>query len=86
MNPDRELTEVERLLTDDQRRVTVEDHLHFQKSIRTDERGIDEIDRMLDEQIEVDPENFSPPSRRKDDELARILDLLDNLPKGKDSE
>jgi len=72
-------TEVELLATDYARRVTVEDHLHFQKSIRTDERGIDEIDRMLDEQIEVDPYNGDPPSKRSDKEISRVLSILDSL-------
>ncbi len=58
---------------------------HFLRCRSVDDRGVDEIDRDLDEMIEVDPGDFNPPSRRKDSELARMLDLLDNLPTGKDS-
>ncbi len=59
---------------------------HFARCISTDNRGVDEIDRELDEMIQVDPGEFNPPSRRKDTELARMLAILDNLPKGKDSQ
>jgi hypothetical protein len=47
---------------------------------------LDEIDRELDEQIEVDPFNRDPSSRKSDKELGKLLDLLDNLPTGKDAE
>ena len=85
--PIREPLALDLLLTDDQRRpVSVNDHAHFRHCISTDDRGVDEIDRELDEMIEVDPGDFNPPSRRKDSEVARMLELLDNLPTGKDSE
>ncbi len=50
-----------------------------------------ELDGLLtesdfDELIEVDPYNREPSSRRSDKEIARVLDLLDNLPRGKGAE
>jgi hypothetical protein len=75
----RDLLEVERLATQDQRRTTVDDHAHFLRCISTDERGLDEIDLMLDEHLQVDPYNGDPPSRRKDKEIANLLGLLDSL-------
>jgi hypothetical protein len=69
---------------------------HHQKCLLTDLFGrdsidraiddLDEIDRELDEQIEVDPFNREPSSRKSDNELGKLLDLLDNLPRGKDAE
>ena len=72
------------------RAVTVDQHLHFQRSLVTDDKGRDLIDRRLDDDvlddlIEVPWPEVNPPSRRKDSELARVLDLLDNLPRGKDA-
>lgn len=46
---------------------------HFACCISTD-------DRELDEMIEVDPYVISTLSRRSDNELARMLDLIGNLP------
>jgi hypothetical protein len=40
---------------------------------------LDEIDRELDEQIEVDPHVSGTNNRRSDKELARMLELIDNL-------
>ena len=47
----------------------------------TDDRREDDLDDL----IEVPWPEVNPPSRRKDSELARVLDLLDNLPRGKDA-
>ena len=59
---------------------------HFLRSIQKDAQGRDEIDRELDDDlIEVSWPEVNPPSRRKDTELARVLDLLDNLPTGKET-
>ncbi len=52
---------------------------HFLRCITADERGVDEIDRDLDEMIQSDPYNGDPPSKRKDSELARVLSILDSL-------
>ena len=59
---------------------------HFACCISTDQCGRDEIDRELDEMIEVDPYNREPPSRKSDKEISRVIDILDNLPRGKVSE
>ena len=53
--------------------------VHFLRSTLTDERGGDEIDRDLDEMIQVDPYNGDSPSKRKDSELTRVLAILDSL-------
>ena len=67
-------------LTADQRRtVTVDQHAHWQKCLAVSD---DELDDDLNQ---VPWPEMNPPSRRKDSDLARVLDLLDNLPKGKDS-
>jgi hypothetical protein len=76
--------------------VTVEEHHHFQRSLVTDSYGrdeidreiddLDEIDRELDEQIEVDPLNREPSSRKSDNELGKLLAILDSLPAGKDAD
>lgn len=79
MNPAEPL-EVERLIPADKRRVTPDDQLHFRRSIATDERGVDEIDREIDEYLEVDPYVTGTNNRRSDRELARMLELIDNLP------
>lgn len=85
MRHNRPLTELDAGITDFQRR-TVNDQLHFQRSISTDSHGFDEIDRELDEMIEVDPYNREPSSRKSDASLGRLLAILDNLPTGKDGE
>lgn len=54
------------------------DH-HFLRSIQTDAQGRDEIDRELDEMIEVDPFNGDPPNKRSDKELDRLLSILDSI-------
>ena len=55
---------------------------HFRRSLATDDQGRDEIDRDL---IEVPWPEVNPPSRRKDSEIGNLLDLLANLPTGKES-
>ena len=58
---------------------------HFERSISTDNQGRDEIDRELeDDRVEVPWPEVNPPTRRKDAEVAHILDILDNLPTGKE--
>ena len=85
--PAPELLALDALLTEDERRtVTVDDHLHFRKCLATDSLGRDEIDRELDEMIVVDGYNREPSSRRSDREIARVLSILDNLPRGKDAD
>ena len=60
---------------------------HFQRSLSTNDQGRDEIDRELgDDLVEVPWPETNPPSRRKDSEVARMLDLLDSLPTGQDSQ
>jgi hypothetical protein len=80
VNATEPLTELEAMLTADERRiVTVADHEHFLRSISTDNCGRDEIDRALDEQIVIDPYVPQVRSRRSDEELARVLSILDSL-------
>jgi hypothetical protein len=82
MNPPRPLLEIERLVTADARRpVSVEEHLHFQKCIATDDRSIDED---FDDLIVVDPHEVHAPSRRSDKDLGAFLGLLDSLETGND--
>lgn len=57
---------------------------HFARCISTDSCGRDEIDRELDDLIEVDPYNREPSSRKPDKEIFSALDILDNLPRRKD--
>ncbi len=72
------------LVTADPRRTaTVNDQLHFQRCISTDERGVDEIDRKIDDMI-VDPYECHAPTRRSDKDLGEFLSLLDSLETGKD--
>jgi hypothetical protein len=81
--------EVEQLVSASKRRVTPDDQLHFRRCISTDERGVDEIDREIDEHLQIDPYVTGTNSRRSDAELARMLELIDNLPisdNGKDGE
>ncbi len=77
------LTELDAGLTAYQRRtVSVNDHLAFRVRMADEMEAARqrEIDQMLDEEIEIDPFGGDPPSRRSDKELARMLDLIDNLP------
>ena len=55
--------------------------LEIEELLTPDERRV----TLDDDLIEVPWPEVNPPSRRKDSELARVLDLLDNLPRGKDS-
>jgi hypothetical protein len=73
---------VEMLISNDARRVSVEQHEAFQKSISRPCDKWDEIDDQLDDMIHVDPYNGDPPSRRKDREISRVLGLLDSLERG----
>jgi hypothetical protein len=52
---------------------------HFLRCISVDERGVDVIDRELDEMIVVDPHERHGSSRRSDKDLAAVLALLDEL-------
>lgn len=52
---------------------------HAGQCLTIDDQGRDAIDREIDDFIEIDPFNGDPPSRRKDKELAAMLDLLDSL-------
>lgn len=54
-------------------------HLHFLRSIETDNQGRDLIDRELDDMIVVDPYEVHGPSRRSDKDLGDFLTLLDSL-------
>ncbi len=89
MNPDdrcesgREpLTEIERLLTKSQRRtVTVEEHLHFQRSIVTDSQGRDEIDQAGGDDAAADPILDRIPQHRAKHKVRGVLGILDQLDK-----
>ncbi len=64
--------------------VDAADH-HFRRSLATDDEGRDEIDRGLDDdRVEVPWPEVNPTTRRKDSEVTRLLDILDNLPTGKE--
>ncbi|MES2658140.1 MAG: hypothetical protein V4689_05955 [Verrucomicrobiota bacterium] len=84
-NTIREPLAVELLIPAHKRVVTVEDHQHFRRPFATDSMGRDEIDRELDDEIEVDPFNREPSSRKSDKELGRLLRILDELETGKDA-
>ena len=53
-------TELDALLTADERRVTVDDHHYFRRCISTDSEGRDEIDRFVAELREIKPEGLNP--------------------------
>lgn len=68
---------------------------HVTNCLLTDLFGRDLIDQQISENYHVELDHdlieqpwpeVNPPSRRKDSELARMLDILDNLPRGKDAE
>lgn len=69
--------------TNRQRTDTAEAEQHALRSLSTDDAGRDAIDRDDDNLIEVPWPEVNPPSRRKDSEIGKLLDLLDNLPTGK---
>lgn len=82
----REPLALDGLLSGDERRsVSVEDHLHFLRSLATDDRGVDEIDREIDDILVVDPYEVHAPSRKSDADLNRVLAILDNLESGKET-
>jgi len=47
-------------------------------------RPLDEIDRMIDDHIVIDPYEVHGPSRKSDADLNRVLAILDNLESGKE--
>ncbi len=59
------------------RPVTINEHALFLDSLLT-EADHDEIDEFVGE--------FSPSQTKSGKEISRLLNLLDNLPRGKDSE
>jgi hypothetical protein len=71
--------------TNRQRTDTAEAEQHALRSLSTDDAGRDAIDRDDDNLIEVPWPEVNPPSRRKDSEIGKLLDLLDHLPTGKES-
>ena len=58
--------------------VSVNDQAEWQHSLLKQE-DIDDLDM-----VDAWPEH-NPPERRKDSEISNLLDLLDNLPTGKES-
>lgn len=62
--------------------LTVDEHLHFQRSLSTDARGVDAIDRAVDDE---EAANFDPcildrpPGRRKESEISRLDAIFDEL-------
>jgi len=83
MNPsDRDPLEVELLVDADKRRVTIAEVQDFRESIASNDERFDEIDNLLDDEIQVDPYDGDPPSKRKDSELNRVLSILDSLERG----
>lgn len=79
---DRPPLEIESLVSDHARRVTVDDHDRFQREFFPPAASDDDDD--LDDDLVVDPFELHAPSRRSDRDLARMLDLLDSLPTGND--
>jgi hypothetical protein len=80
----RDLLVIELLATQDQRRtVSVAGHHQWRESIAS-ARPFDEIDREIDEDfddlIEIDPYVTGTNNRRSDRDLAKMLELIDNLP------
>jgi hypothetical protein len=79
-------------------RITVDQHQHFQRSLRTDHRGVDEIDRQIDdhrvaqlwdeqEQARHDELSSNPvldriPARKPKGKLGSLLKALDSLEQG----
>jgi hypothetical protein len=62
------------------RSLTVQEHDNWRKIHFPAVNDIDEIDEFLDEEIQVDPYVTGTNNRRSDKELAKMLDLIDNLP------
>ena len=63
----------------DGNKLTVADHDAWRHSLLTP-ADYDEIDAALDEHLQFDPHITGTNNRRSDRELARMLDLIDNLP------
>lgn len=57
------------------RKITPDDQGHFRRCLATDERGVDEIDREIDDE----PIEFGPAQTRKAREVDRLNSLLDEL-------
>ena len=74
-------TELDALLTADERRVKMAADENLIRSL-----GRDEIDRELDDMNTVDPYEVHGPSRRSDKDLSEFLSLLDSLETGNDRE
>jgi hypothetical protein len=77
-DPIHEPLEIERLLTNDERRLTVEAHHDWRESL-SESRPFDEIDLECDDMTIVDPYEIHAPSRRSDKEINRLLSILDSL-------
>lgn len=75
------LTELDASLTPDERRTcSVDRHQHFIRSISTDARGVDEIDRSLDDDlIDHGGQHQWEVSNSKKKAVAGLLSLLDQL-------
>jgi hypothetical protein len=71
---DRQPLEVERLLTENQRRLTVEDHQAWRESTFPAAHHVDEIDLAVDAP--------GPARTRSQREVSRLLSILDEI--GKD--
>ena len=72
------LTEVELLVSESARRVSVNEHAAFQKSL-----SAHTADEDFDDLTVVDPYEVHAPGRRSDREVSKLLTLLDNLESGK---
>lgn len=62
-------------------RASVADHEHFLKSISTDHRGVDEIDRAVEE-LAADPIHDHAPAYQSKHKVNRVLSILDELDRG----
>ena len=59
--------------------------LEIEQLLTSDQRRpLDEIDRMFDDHIVIDPYEVHGPSRKSDADLNRVLAILDNLESGKE--
>jgi hypothetical protein len=70
---DHTLTEVEHLITPDQRRVSIEEHRQFREAIATPE-PFDAIDDAA-----ADPIHDHAPRRASHGKVNRVLSILDQL-------
>lgn len=67
--------------------VTVNEHEAFRAELGTHEATAKAgksawISAHLVEEIAIDPGDFNPPARRKDSEIKRVLEIIDNLTSG----